>query len=96
MNLGEIAIYCGLDIFFNVGAYMCRLYESGIFGARAVLGTGASCDWWRPAPALHIGQRFFAPWLSQLCQEVGVEVLMVRFDMALLPLSVCSIPKDVC
>ena len=46
MNLGEIAIYCGLDIFFNVGAYMCRLYESGIFGARAVLGTGASCDWW--------------------------------------------------
>lgn len=74
---------------------MCRLYETNIFGARAAFGMDASCDWGGVViTTLHIGQGFFALWLSHLCQEVGVEVLMVRFDKALLPLSVCSIPKD--
>lgn len=53
MNLGEIAIYCGLDFFFNVGVYMCRLYESNVFGARAVFGMDASCDWWRGDQSPH-------------------------------------------
>lgn len=76
---------------------MCRLYETNIFGAGAVLGMDASCDWGgvvTRAYTLCIGQGFFALWLSQLCQEVGVEVLMVRFDKALLLSSVCPIPKD--
>ena len=57
---------------------------------------------WKCAePALDVGQGLlFALWLSQpldrvLAPAVGVEALRVRFDKAPLPLSVCSVWREV-